>query len=218
MHPDVHRYLDGELPFEALDDRAREELRRWEQLTTGASRLAEIRAPDSMADRVMADLPDTVARVRPGWKRAASWLWQPHTVRVRPLAAVLAAAAAVILLVLGPARSLVRTPDQLTAVPGPDAGIAPVYVQFVFDSDQAASVGVAGDFNGWDPAGAPLRDPDGDGVWTAMFPLEPGVHKYMFVVDGKQWVTDPRAEAHVEDGFGMRNALITVGPVPEKSS
>jgi hypothetical protein len=37
----------------------------------------------------------------------------------------------------------------------------------------------------------------------------------MFVVDGEVWVTDPRAERYVDDGFGMRNALIAVQP-PER--
>lgn len=215
MHPDLHRYLDGELPFEALDDRARTELRRWELLTAGSTRLAEIDAPDDLADRVMAALP-AATRAAPSWRRAASWFWRPRDVRIRPAAVMLAAAAALVLLILRPTAPM---PDRVTAVAADGgAGAAPVYVQFVFDSGHATSVAVAGDFNGWDPAEAPLRDPDGDGVWTAMFPLQPGVHKYMFVVDGKQWVTDPRAEAHVEDGFGMRNALITVAPVPEKSS
>jgi hypothetical protein len=32
----------------------------------------------------------------------------------------------------------------------------------------------------------------------------------MFLVDGQRWETDPRAERYVDDGFGMRNALINV--------
>jgi hypothetical protein len=53
---------------------------------------------------------------------------------------------------------------------------------------------------------------DGDGVWTGAVPLPPGLHKYMFLIDGKEWVTDPHAERYYDDGYGMRNAVITVVP------
>ena len=42
--------------------------------------------------------------------------------------------------------------------------------------------------------------------------LRPGMHKYMFVVNGERWVTDPEAERYVDDGFGMRNAVIAITP------
>jgi len=32
----------------------------------------------------------------------------------------------------------------------------------------------------------------------------------MFLVDGERWETDPRAERYIDDGFGMRNALVNV--------
>ena len=44
-------------------------------------------------------------------------------------------------------------------------------------------------------------------------PIQPGVHKYMFVIDGTEWVTDPDAERYAEDGFGNRNAVLAVTPV-----
>lgn len=229
MHPDVHRYLDGELPRDALDAAALAELRAWERATSGTERLREERAPADLMDRVMAAVgreavaapASPAAAPRRGMpRRAWHWLAEPRPVRVRP-ALLLAAAAAIVVLLLRPygGGTAPATPDAIHPVAAAQGdGAAPVYVQFVFNDASARSVSVAGDFNGWDAAGAPLRDPDGDGVWTAMFPLRPGVHKYMFVVDGHEWVTDPHAEAHVEDGFGMRNALITVAAVPERSS
>ena len=83
-------------------------------------------------------------------------------------------------------------------------------VQFVLADRGAKSVTVAGDFNSWDTAATPLTDADGDGVWSGLVALRPGSHKYMFVVDGQKWVTDPEADHYIDDGFGMRNAVVTV--------
>jgi len=41
-------------------------------------------------------------------------------------------------------------------------------------------------------------------------PVLPGVHEYMFIVNGDTWVTDPRADRYVDDGFGNRNAVLAV--------
>jgi 1,4-alpha-glucan branching enzyme len=70
-------------------------------------------------------------------------------------------------------------------------------------------VAVTGDFDGWSASNV-LADPDGDGVWTGRVPVRPGVHAYMFLVDGSSWVTDPRADRYAEDGFGNRNAILAV--------
>jgi hypothetical protein len=35
-----------------------------------------------------------------------------------------------------------------------------------------------------------------------------GEHRYMFVKDGEEWVTDPMAPMQREDGFGNKNAVI----------
>jgi 1,4-alpha-glucan branching enzyme len=87
-----------------------------------------------------------------------------------------------------------------------------IYVQFVLADKGAKSVTVAGDFNDWNVDSTPLVDTDGDGVWTGLVALRPGQHKYMFVIDGQKWVTDPEAERYIDDGFGMRNAVVTVTP------
>ncbi len=88
---------------------------------------------------------------------------------------------------------------------------AVVYVQFILHAPEASSVALAGDFNEWRPT-VVLEDPAGDGVWTARVPLRPGVHEYMFVIDGSRWVTDPLAERYSEDGFGNRNAVLAIAP------
>ena len=83
-------------------------------------------------------------------------------------------------------------------------------MQFVLEAPTATSVAVAGDFSGWEPSFA-LEDLDGDGVWSGRVPVEPGVYTYMFLIDGTQWQTDPRANRYQDDGFGSRNAVLAVG-------
>jgi 1,4-alpha-glucan branching enzyme len=95
-------------------------------------------------------------------------------------------------------------------VPVPPAADAVVYVQFLLEAPSATSVAVAGDFSDWEPAFA-LQDPDGDGVWSARVPVQPGVHAYMFLVDDTSWQTDPNAGRYQDDGFGNRNAVLAVG-------
>lgn len=86
------------------------------------------------------------------------------------------------------------------------AGPSPGAVTFVLVAPSAHSVAVAGDFNEWQPSRAPLDNRDG--VWTLTIELRPGRYEYMFLVDGKQWVTDPAARLRRDDGFGNQNAIL----------
>ncbi|HET9948247.1 MAG TPA: glycogen-binding domain-containing protein [Longimicrobiales bacterium] len=210
MRDELHRYLDGELPPEALDPRSRAEAEAWERLVSsfrGAAPRAS--APPWLEERVMAE----IARVpeRSALSRLLSWLVSPAPVRVPPLAAGLAVAAVAALLLV-PGRGAAPAPDG-NGASGPVAGVEAepvVYVQFVLEAPGASSVAVAGDFSGWEPSFA-LEDADGDGVWSGRVPVRPGVHAYMFVIDGTTWQTDPNAERYRDDGFGNRNAVLAVG-------
>jgi 1,4-alpha-glucan branching enzyme len=84
-----------------------------------------------------------------------------------------------------------------------------VIVEFRMAAPGARSVALAGDFTKWSPDHR-LEDLNGDGVWTARVAIPPGVHTYMFVIDGSAWVTDPHAERYLDDGFGNRNAVLAV--------
>jgi 1,4-alpha-glucan branching enzyme len=87
---------------------------------------------------------------------------------------------------------------------------SPVLVRFVFLNPGARSVALAGDFNGWSPIQTPLQR-TGAGAWTATVTVKPGRYHYMFVVDGRQWLTDPSATEVTDDGFGAENAVLEVG-------
>lgn len=216
MHRDLQRYLDGELPRSALAPELAREADEWRELLTDLARLGEPKAPAWLESRVMASLPASPRDA--WWRRAVRWGIEPHPIRLRPVALLPVAALAVLLAWprSRPTPATMAGDAPAGAVAGND-GAATVYVQFVLKAPQARSVSVAGDFNAWQPAAAELRDADGDGVWTGFIPLPAGVHKYMFVVDGQRWISDPQAQRYVDDGFGMRNALISVTP-PVRSS
>jgi hypothetical protein len=203
MTNDLNRHLDGDIPTDGLDAGMRTEAAQWERMVqsfrTAAPRGA---APSWLEQNVMAE----VGRIpeRGAMRRALDWLVSPAPLRVSPLAAGLAAAAMVLVFVrLGPGSDPL-VDEEAAAVS------EIVYVQFVLDAPRATSVAVAGDFSGWEPA-FELTDEDGDGVWSARVPVQPGVHAYMFLVDETSWTTDPNAGRYQDDGFGNRNAVLAVG-------
>ena len=83
-------------------------------------------------------------------------------------------------------------------------------VKFSLYAPQAHSINLIGDFNGWGSEQQLSLHPQGNGIWTVEVPLPPGRYQYALLIDGKNMVTDPRAEQHVSDDFGRKNAVITV--------
>jgi len=81
-------------------------------------------------------------------------------------------------------------------------------VEFVVYDPDAESVVVVGDFNAWEPTS--LADENGDGIWTAAIPLPPGRYEYAFVIDGRWWGQDPRADEYVKT-FGQFSSVLYVG-------
>jgi hypothetical protein len=205
MKKALQAYLDGELSMEQLPPELRAEAERWNRL------LADVRATTPAGDSI--DLRESVRAVlaarrsRSGARGVIDWAVRPRTVRISPLAG-LAAAAALALFILWPRGESPAPADSVAA--------ATVYVQFVLEAPGARTVAVAGDFNGWAPA-MELSDLDGDGVWTGRVAVEPGIHEYMFVIDGSEWRTDPNADRYTDDGFGNRNAVMVVATPQARS-
>lgn len=214
MRDELRKYLDGELAREELSPPAREEARAWETLFSDVRERGPERAPSSLEDRVMREVRayrETPAGAEPGdepaWIRFGRWLLRPRPVPIPPAAGLAAAAAALALFLALPFG------DEPTRSAPPAADR--VYVEFVLEAPEASSVSVAGDFTSWSPS-VKLQDVDGDGVWSGRAAVRPGVHEYMFVVDGSEWVTDPNAERYSDDGFGNRNAVLAVA-TPRRS-
>ncbi len=129
-------------------------------------------------------------------------LFAPLNVRVRPASLVLGTGIS-LMLFFGWAPLFEPVPSIIETLP------REVSVELRFDLPHAGSVSVVGDFNGWIPDRTPLV-PVGDGEWIARLKLPPGVYQYQFVVDGNDWVPDPRAATQVDDGFGNRNSVLAL--------
>jgi Glycogen recognition site of AMP-activated protein kinase len=204
----IHGHLDGDEGTERLsaEERARAEaLRRASDAAAAHLRAAPV--PD-LAPRVMAALPAAAPRPAPAWRSALRWLWSPRPLRltVRPAYALAGGCA-----VIAAAVALPRLDDgtQPVAVRAEARAAAPVvYVHFRLEAGDARQVALAGTFTGWQPT---LRlDETEPGVWTALVPLRPGVHDYVFVVDGTRWIPDPAAPQQVADSFGGVNSRISL--------
>lgn len=200
MRPEIQAYLDGELDLAELPAEIRDHAVRWERMLDSVRETLDGTAPPPGLElRVRRALN---ARRRPTWRRAAEWAVRPRSIRVSPLAGLAAAAALALLIVWPSSGARVVAPDVAR-------GGTIIYVQFMVEAPGARSVSLAGDFTGWAPQ-VSLEDPEDDGVWTGRVALQPGVHEYMFVVDGTRWITDPRAQRYAEDGFGNRNAVLVI--------
>ncbi len=149
------------------------------------------RAPPGFVAGVMARLPAS-ATDRVGW---TVWrrLWPEDGRWLAP--ALTGACAAMVLAVSMPLLSPPAPPDSIT-------------VHFALHAPGAQTVELLGDFTGWDTGRIRLRGPDGSGHWTAEVELPAGRHEYIFLVDGRHWVTDPQADVRRPDGFGRENAVM----------
>lgn len=137
------------------------------------------------------------------WRvRLRRFLLAPHTLRwnVAGTVATLTVAGIAVSLTLFFGRA-----------PVPELSAGTAVVRFEIALPQARQVGLAGDFTHW-AARIPLRR-NADGTWTAEIRLPPGDYEYVFVVDDERWVADPRAGRYRDDGFGNRNAVLTVPSV-----
>jgi 1,4-alpha-glucan branching enzyme len=103
-----------------------------------------------------------------------------------------------------------RTPATDPAIPrgASDSTDDTVVCEFQFRAPDAREVCLAGDFNQWTVCKTRLTRV-GEDLWTVSMELPRGRHEYMFVVDGR-WVTDPDAVTTTDDGFGNRNAVLTL--------
>lgn len=161
----------------------------------------DVRAPLDFRAAVMSAVE---REATPAWKRVADWWLRPQAVRIRPAAGALAFAAALAALLL------VRPDSGPTGEQGAASAPTQTVTRFVLVAPEASSVHLTGDFVSWSPEGIALDDPRGTGIWTTDVVLPPGVYQYTFVVNGTDWVPDPRAMSQVDDGFGQVNSVLIV--------
>jgi hypothetical protein len=206
----IHRLLDGDLgpdEKEVLLDRVQADPALLEEFVgiTGALHAVEtserMPAPTFFTTEVMRRLP---ARKPALGTRVRDFLFKGRVLRWNMATAV--AAAALFALVLTQVVRTRNAPVETAAVPGEEQTVT---VTMNLHAPEAHQVTVAGTFNKW-KADAHMLTKQENGIWTVSIPLKPGEYSYMFVVDGKAWVTDPKAETYRDDGFGNRNAVMRV--------
>ncbi|MDB4916974.1 MAG: glycoside hydrolase family 13 domain protein [Gemmatimonadetes bacterium] len=112
------------------------------------------------------------------------------------------AASLVAVTTFGIMNGRLRTP----AVSG--AAIEPT--RFVLVAPTAQSVSVVGDFNNWGLGDSALVATSNHGVWSVTAQVPAGVHRYAFVVNGKDWRADPTAPRSPGDDFGMPSSALVV--------
>ena len=83
-------------------------------------------------------------------------------------------------------------------------------VRFALLAPEAKQVSLVGSFNGWAGEANQMKMRNGTGLWTVDVPLRAGEYTFMYLVDGKRWVTPPMAEDFVMDGFGQTNGVLIV--------
>ncbi len=209
MDDRIDQYLDGRLDATALTPQERAQADTVGHVAGELRRFVVARPAPDLAAAIMRRIeplgPPAAERApQPWWTSLAGALWAPRQVsfRIRPAYGLLAAAAVALVVAASPLAR--RSSWPIAPVP---ATAPQVFVQFHLEAPTASDVRLAGSFTNWQPAYA-LHQAS-PGVWTATLPLAPGVHQYVFVVDGQQWVPDPHAR-QVDDGFGGVNSQIAL--------
>jgi 1,4-alpha-glucan branching enzyme len=80
--------------------------------------------------------------------------------------------------------------------------------EFRVSAPNANWVGVAGDFNNWNPDRLTAKK-DARGVWKAEASMSTGTYEYKFVIDGS-WITDPSCSRRTINAFGTENSVLVL--------
>lgn len=209
----IDRYLDGEVERAALTPSERAQAETVERVIEETRAFVASRPAPDLTAGVMRRIEESglrPAKLRPRnvLERLAESLWTARQVsfRFRPAYGVLAAAAVAALVAFLPYswRAPVNTSPIAAATSEPQ-----FFVQFRLQDTTASNVRLAGSFTNWQPQYELHQT--APGLWTITLPLALGVHDYVFVVDGQQWIPDPYAP-HVDDGFGGTDSRIALLP------
>ena len=159
-----------------------------------------VRLDESFDRRVMVRVRRVHAERR--HRGIIGWLGAAASISRRPAWAAALAACVVAVVSIGIVRGVSHTPG---AQPG-----QAIPIQFVLVAPDAHSVAVVGDFNNWGLNDTALVATNHQGVWSVTAPVPAGVHRYAFVVNGKEWVADPSAPRSASDDFGLPSSALVV--------
>lgn len=109
-------------------------------------------------------------------------------------------------------KTAVRKAKPTTDASAKPAAVAPAKKRIVitFKDSPKREVYVSGSFNNWAPTEKKLVDKLGNGVYSAIIMLAPGIYEYKFVVDGV-WKLDPDPDRDwTQNGLGTLNSVLRV--------
>jgi hypothetical protein len=221
------RYLDGELSNEEeiralhmiAEDSEMRELLRFERTLfhtfSGEPDPESFTVPANFTDSVMGRIAQNQPDVKKDTQNNGVFhrLIKPKNMTIRPVYAM----AAILLLSFGFGYMLLNESEQEMFASANETEVSAqmvseteseVWIRFVYFDEEAESIEVAGDFSDWDPVALSREFMGDQQVWTGLIPVTRGEHRYMFVKDGEEWVTDPLAEMQRDDGFGNKNAVL----------
>ncbi len=116
--------------------------------------------------------------------------------------------------VIQPAHAVEMAAGQpLSLLPGilPVIDYRRMVIEFFLQQQEAASVELIGDFNGWEKEGLPLKNGEVKGLWKGSFPFaKSGTYRYKFLIDNEKWTSDPRNFYREADGFGGFNSKLII--------
>ncbi|MEO6525483.1 MAG: hypothetical protein ABIP93_02550, partial [Gemmatimonadaceae bacterium] len=156
-----------------------------------------VHVDESFDRRVMVRVRRLFAERRP--RGVVAWIGAAAHVARRPAWAAAIAASVVAVTAVTMLRSKPAAP-----------GTGSIGVQFVLVAPTAQSVAVVGDFNNWGLNNSALAAENHNGVWSVSASVKAGVHRYAFLVNGKQYVADPTAPRSSGDDFGMPSSALVV--------
>jgi hypothetical protein len=160
-----------------------------------------VRLDESFERRVMVRVRKLYAERNP--RRGRGWMSLATTIAHRPAWVAALAASVVAIATLGIIRVHPRG-DRAAVLGGPEP------VKFVLVAPSARTVAVVGDFNNWGLGDSALVATSNQGVWSVTASVPAGVHRYAFVINGKQWMADPTAPRSSGDDFGMPSSALVV--------
>jgi 1,4-alpha-glucan branching enzyme len=78
--------------------------------------------------------------------------------------------------------------------------------RFVLYNQDANQVEISGSFTNWEAL--PLRRVGSSGYWEIILPLSKGEHRFTYILEGHQRVTDPTVLTKEQDDFGGENSIL----------
>ncbi len=186
-----------------------------EQLDASVRRAyGDARARDGAAE---ARVLERLAEPRPARR---GWWFESQLFELRPAPVVVAAAALLAVALWAGSRfggvdeergERGAEAREVASAEIPASGAHPsVPVTFVLRTTDAARVNLVGDFNNWDAEATPLARDGSRDQWIVELEITRGMHNYAFVVDGREWRTDPSAPLAADATYGARTSVLVV--------